>query len=181
MSRYLILSIAVLVFCFSAAGQTATGIIQGRVSDATGSAVPDARVTVENPRTGVRQSLVTNSEGTFVQPYLIPGAYRVTVEKPGFEKYVTTGVPVNVQQTVALELTLKVGEVTTSVEVIASTVQLARDFQRVDCDRRQEDSGSSVERTQPVCAGDDSPGSDSRTRLNALDQRRQERLQRNHD
>ncbi len=125
MFRSLIVLAAATVFCFSAAGQTATGILQGLVTDATGAAVPGATVTIENARTGVRQQLATNQEGRFVQPYLLPGEYRVTVEKPGFEKYVTSGVKLNVQQTVALEIPLKVGELTTAVEVTASTVQLA--------------------------------------------------------
>lgn len=124
MFRSLILCAVAIMLCSSAAGQTATGILQGRVSDATGAAVPEASVAIVNERTGVRQALVTNQEGRFVQPYLL-GDYRVTVEKPGFEKYVSSGIRVNVQQTVALDIPLKVGEVTTAVEVTANAVQLA--------------------------------------------------------
>lgn len=103
------LSAALLAISYSAFGQTTTGTIQGRVADATGSLVPSAKVTITNQATGVQQMLVTNSEGGFVQPYVLPGDYTVSVEKEGFEKYVTTGVKLNVQQTVALEIALKVG------------------------------------------------------------------------
>ena len=61
----------------------------------------------------------------FVQPYVLPGLYTVTVEKEGFDKSVTTGIRLNVQQTVALELALKVGNVATTVEVTADAVQLS--------------------------------------------------------
>ena len=74
MSRSLILAIAmILTVCSLAFGQTATGILQGRVSDATGASVPDAKLTIENERTAVRY--VTSSNGD-VRP-AIPAAERV--------------------------------------------------------------------------------------------------------
>ena len=42
MTRYLLICLAVLVLCSGAAAQTATGVIQGHVYDASGGAVPDA-------------------------------------------------------------------------------------------------------------------------------------------
>src|SRR5436189_71008 len=104
--------------------QTATGVIQGRVVDRSGGAVPEASVLIENQKTGVRGTTVTNGQGAFLQPYLIPGEYRLTVEKPGFEKNVTADIRLSVQQTIELELTLKVGEISTTVEVNANAAQL---------------------------------------------------------
>ena len=60
MSKVLLLSVAAIVFCVSAAAQTATGTIQGRVVDGTGSGVPEATVNIENQNTGVRQATITN-------------------------------------------------------------------------------------------------------------------------
>ncbi len=125
MTRFLISCAAAMLISFPAAAQTATGIIQGRVTDPTEAAVPDAKVTVENQRTGVRQSLVTNSEGYFVQPFLNPSEYRVTVEKSGFQKHLASDIRVAVQQTVALDIALKVGEVATTVEVSSNVAQLS--------------------------------------------------------
>jgi len=126
MSRSLILRIAtILIISSTAFGQTATGILQGRVTDDSGAAVPDAKVTIENERTAVRQVTMSNSLGIFVQPYLIPSMYRVTVEKVGFDKYSTSGVVVEVQKSAELNVVLKVGEVSTTVEVSASSTQLA--------------------------------------------------------
>jgi hypothetical protein len=123
--------ILVAAFCFHADAQTATGILQGVVTDSSGAAVPDAKVTVENQRTSVLLSLLTNTGGRFVQPFLIPSEYRLTVEKAGFQKYVTSDIRVDVQQTVALDITLTVGEVTSAVEVTASAVQLATETSSV--------------------------------------------------
>jgi hypothetical protein len=126
MFRFLLaLAAATLLFCFAAAGQTATGVIQGRVTDASGAPVPTAKVTVENQQTGVRQALLTNAEGVFYQSFLIPGDYRVTAERTGFQKYVTSNVQVDVQQTIDLTIPLKVGEMTSTVEVSASVAQLS--------------------------------------------------------
>ena len=124
MSKSLIFPIAtILIVSSTALGQTATGILQGRVADDSGAAVPDAKVTIENERTAVHQITLSNSLGVFVQPYLLPSTYKVTVEKVGFQKYSTTGVTVEVQKSTELGIILKVGEVTTTVEVSAD-----RDF-----------------------------------------------------
>jgi carboxypeptidase family protein len=125
MHRVYTLLLAATVLCVSVGAQTATGILQGRVIDATGSAVPGAKVAIENETTGVALALVTNGEGNFFRSFLLPGNYRVTVEKDGFQQKVTSGVRVDVQQTVSLEIALKVGDVTNTVEVQASAVQLA--------------------------------------------------------
>ena len=119
------------IFCFHASGQTATGILQGIVIDASGAAVPDAKVTIENQRTGVVMTLNSNSEGRFVQPFLIPSEYRLTVEKSGFQKFVASDIRVDVQQTAVMDVSLKVGEISSAVEVMASTVQLSRETSSV--------------------------------------------------
>jgi hypothetical protein len=119
------IAVVATLFCIVASGQTATGIIQGRVTDATGASVPGAKVTIENQRTGFHQVVSSNSEGSFYQSFLIPGEYRVSVEKAGFQKFVTNDVRVDVEQTVDLVATLKVGEITNVVEVSASVAQLS--------------------------------------------------------
>src|SRR5262249_25868029 len=124
MSRYLS-ALVIAVACSQAGAQTATGILEGVVTDTTGAAVPAAKVTIENQRTGVVTTQLTNAEGRYVQPYLIPSEYRLTVEKPGFQKNVTSDIKVDVQQTVAVNVSLRVGEITNTVEVTASSVQLA--------------------------------------------------------
>jgi hypothetical protein len=116
---------AFIAFSVLASAQTATGILQGRVVDATSAVVPEAKVAVENESTGVQTSLLTNSEGAFYQSFLLPGNYRVTVEKPGFQKEITRNIHVDVQQTVSLNMVLKVGDIASAVEVQAASVQLS--------------------------------------------------------
>src|SRR5437879_13022276 len=126
MSMSLIFTIATnLIVRQAALGPTATGSLQCRVADDSGAAVPDAKVTIENERTAVRQVTTSNSLGNFLQPYLQPSTYKVTVEKVGFQKYSTSGITVEVQKSTELGVTLKIGEVTTTVEVSAAGAQLA--------------------------------------------------------
>src|SRR3954447_491085 len=124
MFKYLAIAITAFALCRSANAQSATGAVQGRVVDRSGGAVPEANVKIENQKTGVQSSTMTNGQGAFLQPYLIPGEYKLTVEKAGFDKNVTSDIRLSVQQTIELELTLKVGEISTTVEVNANAAQL---------------------------------------------------------
>jgi len=131
MNRCLALAVAVLSLASYVSAQTATGTIDGRVTDASGAAVPGASVTVENVATNVKQTSPTNAEGRFYQRYLLPGTYRVTIEKTGFERYVQSGVILDIEQTVTLTIPMKVGDVATSVEVQASAAQLSTESSTV--------------------------------------------------
>jgi hypothetical protein len=125
------LAVAALVITCSATAQNANGILDGRIVDSSGSAVPAAKVTVENQGTGVRQDFTTNSEGRFYQAQVLIGEYRVIVEKAGFQKYVQNNIRVNVAQTVTLEISLKIGDVSTAIEVSASSAQLTTESSSV--------------------------------------------------
>jgi Carboxypeptidase regulatory-like domain/TonB dependent receptor len=116
---------AVLALSGFAFGQNATGTLDGRVIDSTGAAVPGAHITVENQATNVKLTTTTTNEGRFYQRYLPPATYNVTVEKQGFQRYIETGILLDVEQTIALTIVLKVGDVSTTVEVRADTAQLA--------------------------------------------------------
>jgi hypothetical protein len=125
MFRGLVLCIAIVALCFSAAAQTATGVLQGRVSDSSGAVVPEAKILIQNEDTGIKFNVASNADGNFIQSFLLPGNYQVTVEKAGFQKYFTSHIKVAVGQSVSLEISLKVGELTTTVEVESTGVQLS--------------------------------------------------------
>src|SRR6185503_5157946 len=99
-----------LCVCNFASAQTATGVIQGRVLDSSGAAIPGASVKSHNQKTGVENTTTTNAQGNFMLPYLLPGEYKLTAEKAGFDKNVTSDIRLSVQQTIELEITMKVGE-----------------------------------------------------------------------
>ena len=108
--------------CTSAFAQTQAinGSIRGRVADSATAPVPKAGITVINTDTGFTRSLLSNEEGYFVFPNLPLGSYTVTVRRDGFETQNHTGVVLDAGTEAVLEIALKVGSVSTTVEVTGS-------------------------------------------------------------
>ncbi|MDA2926678.1 TonB-dependent receptor [Acidobacteria bacterium AH-259-G07] len=101
-------------------GQTATGSVRGIITDATGGVIPGTSVILSNVMTGVETPAVTNDLGAYVFVNVNPGRYTLQVEMPGF-KTVQIELVLSVNQTITQDLTLAVGEVTETVEVLAET------------------------------------------------------------
>jgi hypothetical protein len=99
--------------------QEARGTITGRVIDASNAVVPNATVTVADPARGASVTLMTNAEGLFRAPYLVPGSYQITAEAAGFKKYVRSGVTLQMNETRDLEIALQVGGGSEVVSVVA--------------------------------------------------------------
>ncbi len=109
-----------LVFALVAvigSGQSFTAGLRGVVSDATGAAVPGAKVTITEKERNVAHPVVTDDQGRYVATALPPGAYTLTVEASGFKKHVQADFTLQVQQQATIDIQLQVGDVTTSVEI----------------------------------------------------------------
>jgi hypothetical protein len=113
-----------LVLTVTAWAQVQTGRIVGAVADAQKAALPNATVTVTEAATNQTVTVTTNERGDFVVTPLNPGFYRVSVSSPGFQKTVINSVEVQVGQSARVDVALKVGEVTSTVEVTSSAPQL---------------------------------------------------------
>jgi len=122
---------ACLVLCLLLlpCGLRAQGLsgITGTVTDASGAVVPDGKVTVTNNATNVVRTAVTTSQGTYFITDLIPGAYKVKVEKEGFQTAVLENVNVFVSQTATADATRTAGATATTVEVTAPSITLQTD------------------------------------------------------
>lgn len=118
----------------SRSGAQALSGINGTVMDASGGAVPGAKVTATNVDTSVSKTAVTTSAGTYYITDLIPGTYTVKVEKTGFKAFVQQGVSVVGGATSSANATLQPGEVAQSVEVIAPSVSLQTEQPEVGTD-----------------------------------------------
>src|SRR5215472_418154 len=101
------------------AAQAVYGSIVGTVTDASGAAVPDAKVTIRDLDRDVTNTTTTNESGNYTQRYLIVGRYQVRVEAPGFQTFVQENVPVSVDSEARVDIHLQVGEVTQTVDVNA--------------------------------------------------------------
>src|SRR5437868_1436905 len=75
-----------IALSLSAFAQSRGGEINGTVTDSSGAVVPGATVTLSNQATNIQTHVNSNSSGYFVFLNVQPGAYEVTVEKPGFNR-----------------------------------------------------------------------------------------------
>jgi hypothetical protein len=121
-SQTLLLSV-VLVFttALSVYGQSTYGTVDGSVLDPSGAAVAAANVTLTNTGTQEKHTQTTGSEGSYQFVNVIPGVYRIDVEKSGFKHFARTNVVVQVQQDTHIDATLTIGQQSETVEVTAET------------------------------------------------------------
>jgi hypothetical protein len=110
-----------------AMAQTFYGSIFGTVTDSAGAVIPDATITLTNQGTGERRTSQTNSIGNYRYVNLIPGRYRLDVEKAGFRRLDRPGIVVEVQNAVRIDATLQVGQMVQTVEVRGQTPLLQTD------------------------------------------------------
>ena len=104
-----------------AGAQDSRGTITGTVRDSSKAVVPGATVTMTSEAMGNPITTITNADGYFQAPYLIAGAYKITVELPGFKRYVREGVQVRIADRLELDIVLEVGGTVEEVTVSAST------------------------------------------------------------
>src|ERR1700753_3681386 len=83
---------ALLLAGVSLAQNSNSGDIRGTVTDATGSVVPGVTVVLLDLDTGVSRQLTTNAVGLYDAVSILPGRYRITFEKAGFQKVVRDGI-----------------------------------------------------------------------------------------
>ena len=106
-----------LCFAILALAQSGTSSISGTIKDATGATIAGAAIKVINEQTGSRQDTAANESGTFRAGSLLPGSYRLEIESSGFQKLVRGPLTVEVDQSVALDLTLQLGNASETVTV----------------------------------------------------------------
>src|ERR1700693_611697 len=118
----LLLSLGVLLStCMFVQGQSTYGSITGSVTDPSGAAIADARVTLTNLGTAEKRTQPTGSDGLYSFVNLIPGNYRIEVEKAGFQRITQEPVVVQVQQTSKIDGALPIGQATETIEVPSET------------------------------------------------------------
>jgi hypothetical protein len=105
--------------------QSVTGQISGEVTDASGAVVAGAEIKLTHTASKQVRSFTSDGTGSFVFTGLVPGEYEVRIAHPGFKAYDQKGIQVSAQQRVDLhDIKLAVGEVSSTVEVQASNVQI---------------------------------------------------------
>src|ERR1700683_5858515 len=118
----LILTLALFTCGRLLAGVTAS--ISGTVTDPSGAVVAGATVTATNVETGVVTTLTTNSQGFYSFQSLPLGTYTINVQQNGFKGYAQTGVVLDVNSALVIDVQLQVGTTTEKVEVSADALHV---------------------------------------------------------
>ena len=113
-----------ILACSSIWGQTSTGQITGTVRDASGLAVPGAEVKATQTATGATRTVTSGQQGDYTLANLPTGPYQVEITKEGFNKFVQTGIILNVDSNPNVDVALKVGAVSEQVTVSEDALQV---------------------------------------------------------
>src|SRR5579875_1421784 len=111
---------ALLALAQLTVAQTITGSISGTVTDQSGAAIPNLKVTAINTSRNTTHEAITDAQGTFTITNLLPATYNIVVEASGFKRFEKTGVVLNTNENISVgTLALEVGSVNQTIQVSA--------------------------------------------------------------
>jgi hypothetical protein len=125
--RSAFVSSVLLLLCLAVPGfpqNTNSGDIRGVVTDPTGAVIPAATVTILNIDTGVAKTLTTNQDGIYDAVSILPGNYKLTFHKDGFNQLVRDGVTLQVGAPLTVNAQLNVGTASEQISVSAESTLL---------------------------------------------------------
>jgi Carboxypeptidase regulatory-like domain/TonB dependent receptor len=112
-------AVLLLVAGSGAWAQTVTGSIRGTVVDSSGAVVPGVQVSAQNTNTGVVATTKTDRSGAYNFQSLVIGTYVVSAQMTGFSTTSNSPFSLEIDQIAKIDMKLKVGDVSTTVEVAA--------------------------------------------------------------
>ena len=108
-----------MVTVFQLTAQVQNGQFSGTVTDPTGAAIANARVTLTNPATDLKLTTTTNSSGNYTVKEVPPGVYKITVEASGFKTVSNNAVTGNAGTIAHVDFKMQIGKASEVVEVTA--------------------------------------------------------------
>src|ERR1700736_4771078 len=114
--QFCLAAFAVLALTFNAFAQVQNGQFTGTVSDPTGAAIANAKVTVSNPAIDLNLSTTTNSSGNYTVKEVPPGTYKIAVEAPGFKTVSNAGVTANAGTIAHVDFKMLIGKASEVIE-----------------------------------------------------------------
>lgn len=100
------LFISFIAFGLEVNAQTVTGTIKGNIVDTSGALLPNASLEVINTETGLKRTLTTNNDGSFIVTFLPIGKYNVTASLAGFGTIIRENIEVRLNDTTNVNFTL---------------------------------------------------------------------------
>ena len=123
MHRIAVSFVSILLFSAIVWGQ-ATAQISGTVRDESGAVIPGAEIKVTQTATGASRAATSNEEGQYIFPTLPLGPYALEASRLGFTSYMQTGIVLQVDSRINIDIALKLGTVGQEVTVEASVTQV---------------------------------------------------------
>ena len=135
-------SVALAVFCLALVllicganatfAQEVTATIAGTVTDQSGAAIAGANVVAKSVERGVTHTAETNETGLYRISHLPPGNYELRIEKQGFQASAYPAFTLTLNQTARIDVELKVGQVSQTIEVSGAAPVLKTETTQVD-------------------------------------------------
>ena len=123
-NRALVLAALAWLCAVTVSAQQVTSVIRGVVADPQGAAVSEAQVVITNTDTNITHATNTKPDGSYEVAQLLVGPYKIEVQKPGFEKYVQSGIVLQLSTNPTVNVTLAIGNVSQTVEVQANAAMV---------------------------------------------------------
>src|SRR5262249_45684533 len=120
------LLLALTVSTATALAQTATGEVNGTITDPAGAIIPTASVRLINQATEIETAVSPNQNGYFTFVNVVPGSYVLRIEAKGFKMAQTAPFDVGVNQTVTQPISMALGDISQTVEVTAGAEMIQR-------------------------------------------------------
>src|SRR5262245_38961314 len=129
LARQTLVILVIAAICFfadSGLAQRIFGDILGSVTDTTGAAVRDAKITLRNLDTGRALTTNTATDGAYSFVELTPGRYEVIAEQQGFEQKNISNIKLSADQRIRVDIPLTIGAVSTVVRVEGAAGELVQ-------------------------------------------------------
>ena len=101
-----------------------TGSISGVVTDPSGAVVPGVKVVATSVTTNVQSTAVTDAKGFYNLPTLNVDTYNLSTSQPGFRDYQQTGIKIDANSALRVDITMQLGTVTNTVSVKSDALQV---------------------------------------------------------
>src|SRR5256885_536550 len=121
-SRICLISLIVMLCTLTALAQVQNGQFAGTVTDPSGAAVPNAKVTITNQATNLSVTIMTTATGTYTANQLPIGTYKLTVEATGFKTFTDVGVALNAGSIAHVDAKMILGQAREIVEVTGQEI-----------------------------------------------------------
>src|SRR5437870_1443291 len=126
------LPLVLLLYGTSAFAQEVTASVTGTVTDPSGAALAGATVTARSMERGLTYTAVTNDSGIYRIAQLPVGTYELKFEKSGFATASHSAFVLTLNQITRIDVAMKVGQVSETVEVTSAAPVLETDVTQVD-------------------------------------------------